>query len=206
MRALSLCSLVVVMSAPWLLAGCQSASVPAPLAESYPYSTQQRLQAAEHWALLARHEAEQMLLNERLRVIPLYIRPVSDGAGGEFFRSYRNFLTSALVARGARISTVQEGAAEVQISVELIQHRGRNTDNPPTMLPILAYDWLYGGASASVNDEVVITTQALESARVLYSGSNRYYINADDRRQYSAPATTAQPLIVPVFPVTNRWY
>lgn len=208
MRAPSLCSLVAVMLAPVLLAGCQlssSSSAPSPLPVSYPLTTQQRLQAAEHWALLARYEAEKMLMNERMRILPLYIQPAGNGVGGDFFRSYHDLLTTALVARGARISTVPDGAAEVRVLVETIQHRDRDLGNPPSVWPKLMRDWFYGNGSSAGNDEVVITTQVLESSRVLYSGSNRYYINEGDRRHYVEPATTGRPLL-PVFPVTNRWY
>lgn len=201
MRALFLCSLAIVMAAPLLLTGCSSSPLSVPLAESYPRSTQQRLQAVEHWALLARHEAEQILLNEHLRVVPLYIKPVEAGAGGEFFRTYRQLLLSALAARGARLSTVPQGAAEVQINVDAVHHRERQFVRPASEAPALLQNLVLGDA----DDEVVITTQVIESERIVYSSSNRYYINATDRRQYLIPETTGQPLM-PVFPATNRWY
>lgn len=204
MRALSLCSFAAITLFPLMLAGCQTSSVSSPLAVSYPLSTQQRLQAAEHWALLARYEAEKMLMNERIRILPLYIQPVDAASGGEFFRSYRDLLTSALVARGARVATTPEQTAVIQIRVEPIQHRGRDAGNPPSLIPSLVRNWFYGSGSTSGDDEVVITTQILESSRVLYSNSHRYYINEGDRRQYIVPVGTGQPLL-PIFPVTNRW-
>ena len=51
-----------------MLSGCFYANTSqAPIATTYPYTEQQRMQAAHHWDVLARHEATQILQRERVR-------------------------------------------------------------------------------------------------------------------------------------------
>lgn len=232
-RFLTLLPSALVCTGSLLLAGCFAVGTSqAPIATTYRISDQQRMQAAHHWEILARHEAERMLEIERLRVLPLHIMAPPYSAGpGEFYRGYRDLLTSELVSRGARVSTVPAQAAEVRFTVETVKHRDRSFIRPPegafTTLAVgvavasLAYnhwaepalalipgamlaDAFSGSWTYTGDDEVIITTQVIENQRIIYSSSNLYYINAGDRRQYAPPSGPAKPLL-PILPVTNRW-
>ena len=121
-----------------MLSGCFYANTSqAPVATTYPYSEQQRMQAAHHWDVLARHEATSILQRERVRNRDLHISEADHGelhaySGGEFERGFRTLLTSELVSRGANLTTVPTAnSANITIGVEVVEHRDRGFIRPP---------------------------------------------------------------------------
>lgn len=121
-----------------MLSGCFYANTSqAPIATTYPYTEQQRMQAAHHWDVLARHEATRILQRERVRNRDLHINPADQEAlhaysGGEFERGFRTLLTSELVSRGANLTTVPTAnSANISIDVEVVEHRDRDFVRPP---------------------------------------------------------------------------
>lgn len=121
-----------------VLSGCFYANTSqAPIATTYPYTEQQRMQAAHHWDVLARHEASSILQRERVRNRDLYITAADHAefqaySGGEFERGFRTLLTSELVSRGANLTTVPTtNSANISIGVEVIEHRDRGFVRPP---------------------------------------------------------------------------
>lgn len=225
--------LALAVCACGLLAGCSSSNTAqAPVATTYPYAEQRRMQAAHHWEVLARYEVEQMMGHERLRVLPLYLgEPPYSSESGSFHRGFRDLMTSELVKRGARVSTVPEHAAQIRIRLEAVRHRDRSFIRPPKgafttlalgvmvashaythwaepsllLLPgALLADAFSGNWTYTGDDEVIITTQVVESQRIVYSSSSLYYINAGDRWQYGVPNVPSRSLL-PMMPVTERW-
>nr|WP_290825818.1 hypothetical protein [Halomonas sp.] len=121
-----------------MLSGCFYANTSqAPIATTYPYTEQQRMQAAQHWEVLARHEASSILQRERVRNRDLYITAEDSAelhaySGGEFGRGFRTLLTSELVSRGANLTTVPTtSSANISIGVEVVEHRDRGFTRPP---------------------------------------------------------------------------
>jgi len=121
-----------------MLSGCFYANTSqAPVAVTYPYTEQQRMQAAHHWDVLARHEATSILQRERVRNRDLHISEADHGelrtySGGEFERGFRTLLTSELVSRGANLTTVPTtNSANITIDVEVVEHRDRDFIRPP---------------------------------------------------------------------------
>jgi hypothetical protein len=121
-----------------MLSGCFYANTSqAPVAVTYPYTEQQRMQAAHHWDVLARHEATSILQRERVRNRDLHISEADHGelrtySGGEFERGFRTLLTSELVSRGANLTTVPTAnSANITIDVEVVEHRDRDFIRPP---------------------------------------------------------------------------
>ncbi len=122
-----------------LLSGCFYANTSqAPIATTYPYTEQQRMQAAHHWDVLARHEATSILQRERVRNRDLYISAADDNdvstyRGGEFGRGFRSLLTSELVSRGANLTTIPTvNGAIITVDVDVVEHRDRGFVRPPT--------------------------------------------------------------------------
>ncbi|PRY61389.1 hypothetical protein B0H98_11211 [Vreelandella songnenensis] len=221
-----------------MLSGCFYANTSqAPIATTYPYSEQQRMQAAHHWEVLARHEASSILQRERVRFRDLHITESDNQAlhfysGGEFERGFRTLLTSELVSRGANLTTVPTpNAANIHISVDVVEHRDRGFVRPPTgaftalatgiavaTIPInrwaepslglipaaIGADIVSGSWTHTGNEEVIITTQIIDGERILYSSSNIYYINAGDRRQY-APHRVPRAPVTPTVSITDTW-
>ncbi len=122
-----------------MLSGCFYANTSqTPIATTYPYSEQQRMQAAQHWEVLARHEAAGILASERVRFRDLHVLAPEHAqygsyySGGEFERGFRTLLTSELVSRGGSVTTQpRANGATVQIDVEVVQHRDRGYTRPP---------------------------------------------------------------------------
>ncbi|QJQ97135.1 hypothetical protein HIO72_11630 [Halomonas sp. PA5] len=220
---MSACSLIVAA----LLGGCTYNASQAPVATTYPYSEQQRMQAAHHWEVLAQYEVERMMRRERLRNLPLYV--VGDNDSREFQRNYRTLLTSHLVSRGAQVATVPGLGGEVHVDVNVIRHRDRGfvrprhgsittlaagvrvaaftleqwSDPTLTLLPLaVAADVFSGGWTHTGNEEVVITTQVINNQQILYSSSHIYYINAGDIGHYMVPPAPPAP---PSISLSNEW-
>ncbi|WP_346799301.1 hypothetical protein R5M92_07655 [Halomonas sp. Bachu 37] len=138
-----------------VLSGCFYANTSqAPIAVTYPYTEQQRMQAAHHWDVLARHEANGILRNERVRFLNLYFPDGSEeingytyrGSGGEFKRGFRSLLTSELVSRGAVLTTQPRvNGAQIHVDVEVVEHRDRGFIRPP----VGAFTALAGGVAVA---------------------------------------------------------
>lgn len=205
-----------------LLSGCFVANTSqVPMATTYPYSEQQKMQAAHHWDVLAEYEAAGIMRSSALRGRPLYINPTP--ADSPFARSYDDLLASQLVSNGALVRTDPLAAAQLDYRVQVVEHQDRDFVRAPvgtwtalsagvavTTLPINNWsepalalipgaalvDAFSGSWESVSNQEVIVTTQVSENNRILYSSSNIYYINAGDAGQYESP----KPLSV-----TNAW-
>ncbi|GAA5178681.1 hypothetical protein [Modicisalibacter zincidurans] len=204
-----------------LLGGCVANTSQVPMATTYPYSEQQKMQAAHHWDVLAEYEAAGILRSASLRGRSLFINPTQ--AGSTFAQSFGDLLTSQLVSNGALVRTDPINAARVDYRVQLVEHQDRDYVRAPVgtwtalsagiavatlpinnwsepalaLIPGAALVDAFSGSWESVsNQEVIVTTQVSENDRILYSSSNIYYINGDDAGQYESP----KPL-----PVTDAW-
>lgn len=214
-----------------MLGGClYSNAAQVPMATTYPYSEQQRMQAAHHWQVLAKHEAQGILQHSNLRNTPLYLPEQNDATSGEFARGYRALLTSELVSGGAIVRTRPEQAARLDFDVEVVNHSDRGFIRPyPGVIslaslgtgiavlvapspnaglallpPAVAADITSGSWTHVGDEEVIITTEIVDSQHVLYSSSNIYYINRGDREHY-APHRIPKPPPVPKVRLDGRW-
>lgn len=119
------------------LSGCFYANTSqAPIATTYPYTEQQRMQAAHHWNVLARHQADRIIGNDRTRFRDLYLQPSADDSvspeGGEFGRGFHDLLTSQLVSRGVRVVQAPHAdSATLRVNVEVVEHQDRDFIRPP---------------------------------------------------------------------------
>ncbi|SDL02051.1 hypothetical protein SAMN05661010_00776 [Modicisalibacter muralis] len=216
---------IVALSAV-LLSGCFNVNTSqAPLASTYPLSEQQKMQAAHHWRVLATHEAKQMLHNPHLTGKVLFVSGEEEGSS--FAQGFHSLLTSQLVSNGAYVSTNPINTARIDYRVQVVKHRDREYVRAPqgawTALaagiavatipfnhwsePALALipaaglvDAFSGNWVAPSNKEVIITTQAIDGDRILYSSSNIYYINAGDSDHYRDGADSLKTISI-----TDRW-
>lgn len=221
----------IVSTISLVLSGCfYTNAAQVPMAKTYPYSEQQRMQAAHHWQVLAEYEATGILQQPHLRATPLYLPKHTDHPRGEFARGYRSLLTSELVSGGAIVQKEPGGAATVDFDVEVINHsdRGFIRPYPGTMTlaalatgisvlvapssnaalalipPVAGADVTSGSWTSVSQEEVIITTKITDNERVLYSSSNIYYINQGDRRHYDPPRAP-KPKPIPRIPLDNQW-
>lgn len=236
-NALPWLRLFAIGAASVALSGCFSTNTSqAPIATTYPYSEQQRMQAAHHWDVLANHQASSIVSQPETRFRDLYILPPSDEVspmqGGEFGRGFRDLLTSQLVSRGMRVvQAPHENSASVRVNIEVVEHRGRRFIRPPNgilttlaggiavatypishwrepalaLLPLaVAGDVYSGNWTSEGNEEIIVTTQIVDDNQILYSSSNIYYTNHEDRRHY-APNQVVKPPAIPTISISDTW-
>jgi len=111
--------------------GCASKNLEYPRATTFPYSTQQKMQAAAHWNILAANEAK--LISSKLAGSPvIHISCQSSGCSDKgvnnspFAEAYREFLTSHLVNNGASVAIQKEpGAYSLEYHVQVVTHNDR---------------------------------------------------------------------------------
>ncbi|MDW5375703.1 hypothetical protein R6258_02110 [Halomonas sp. HP20-15] len=216
--------LLTGLSSSLLLSGCFAANTSqAPMAKTYPYSEQQKMQAAHHWDVLAEYEAAGILRSSALRGRSLFLNPTHGES--PFARSFDDLLTSQLVSNGALVRTDPINAAQIDYRVQVVEHKGRDFIREPmgtwtalsagiavatwpvnhwsepalALIPAAALVDAFSGSWESVSpQEVIITTQVSENNRILYSSSNIYYINAGDADHYRNDASR-------LLPVTDAW-
>lgn len=194
-----------------LLQGCYSVhTAQAPVATTYPLTSQQKMQAAHHWQVLARHQAELLASNGSLRLEPLHVDSSQSGAS-PFNEAFDSLLTSQLVSRGLNVKTSNINTVNISYKAQVVRHQDRslmrasegtwtalaagiavatlpfNNWSEPSLalIPVAAAADLFSGGWASRSShEVIITTQAVDGDRIVFSSSNIYYINAGDKDHY----------------------
>lgn len=207
------------------LTGCFNVNTSqAPIATTYAYSEQQKMQAAHHWNVLASHEAEQILQNQRISDKPFHIK--NDSSTSPFNKAFNSLLTSQLVSRNANVTLSSHNSLLVDYDVQIVEHSDRGAIRPPqgaltalaigiavatvpynnwtepslALIPAAGLADVFSGSWTSETDyEVIITTQVIDSNRVLHSTSNIYYINGGDKNHYKT-ATPAREINL-----TNSW-
>ena len=199
--------LIVLACLP--LTGCfELNTAQSPLATSFPVSNQQKMQSAQHWSVLANHQAELLAKNSELEGQPMFID--SRKSRSKFSRSYKSLLTSALINNGVIVSTTPLGAANITYDVSLVEHSDRDPNRMPlgywtaltagvwvasevtspvvgTLAAAAGVDAFSGNSiNADTDHEVIITTQVALNERISYSSSNVYYVNNGDTGNYSS--------------------
>lgn len=202
-----------------LLAGCQSQL---PMASSYPMAAQHKMQAAEHWNILAADVADRIreAIDDRVELKLLAI-DVDTDQSGPFHEVFQNLLKSELVFRGLQVADQQENQLEVKYKVQVIRHGERYQRPPPGLLTALGSglsvmrDHLtvkanYAAAPLGLladigvgylnfhsNHEVVVTTELIWKNRYVVHCSDIYYINDPDYKHYGDPISTEAEVPMP---------
>lgn len=217
-----------LVAASLVLTGCFNVNTSqAPIAKTYAYSEQLKMQAAHHWNVLAAHQAEQILASERLKGQTLYIAD-ADGHSA-FNEAFSALLTSQLVSRHGSVSLNSGNSLQVSYQVQVVEHQDRGAIRAPhgawtalaagiavatipynnwsepslALIPVAALVDVFSGSWVSEsNQEVVITTQVSDNQRILYSTSNIYYINGGDSDHYKA---IRSPAPAQSMSVTDSW-
>lgn len=113
---------------PLLFCGCRS-QVPKPT--SYKFSTQQKMQAAQHWDVLAQDVASQIAKKLNNRNVenrnPLYVQNDSKLT---FTDAFYDLLVGHLIDRGVPVTNNKQGAIVAQYDVQLIRHSANNSQRP----------------------------------------------------------------------------
>lgn len=176
----------------------------APLSSGYPLSTQPKMQALAHWDQLAANVAKNCAKalehfhpegDVRVYVAPLEATP--------FGKSYRESLLTRLVDYGVPISFSPDGAAVLEVSLELVSHHrtiertrtGRRYAVEPGFVqrkdpqglyapvPVISEESGFFDAPAP-ETEVQVNSALIHRGGYLYRDSSIFYVDARDRAHY----------------------
>jgi len=187
-----------------LLLSCTSQ---VPVATNYPYTEQQKMQAAYHWQVLAADVVKRMRKNISIPkdasvfVAPAFYSPdkenpavwtaadsltIADESNRfltiPFKRAYRNFLIERLVKAGYKVVD-NEGAAELRMlfDLQVVKHADRPVRSPRLLAKIgRLFAGSLDGAYVGIEAskyEAIITTSIRNGNTYLTSHTGTYYIN-----------------------------
>lgn len=176
----------------------------APLPTGYLFSTQQKMQAMQHWDGLAEKIArntsralDHFLPNETL---PVYIVPGEDTA---FARSFRESVLTYLVGYGVPVTLVADSAVTLETNIEFVAHhrtldrnseglraspepgfrQAKNKLGKYERVPLVGEESGYFDAKTP-RTEVQINTSLMHQGDFLYRDSSYFYVDIADWRQY----------------------
>jgi len=199
--------------------GCSSVSVnsdqssqlvtaQAPISSGYLLSTQPKMQAMAHWDLLADKVAkncgaslDHFYPSENVRV---YVTPLG---ATPFAKVYREALLTRLVDYGVPIAFEPEGAAILEVSLELVTHRRvldktrsgsrraidpgfrqrKNSAGLYESVPVVAEESGYFDAPTP-DSEIQINSALVHKGAYLYRDSSIFYVNGPDSAHYRLQA------------------
>lgn len=192
-----------------LLAGCNSQI---PYATTYKMTGQQKMQAAEHWNILAADVADRVraALDDRVELRLLAVDVDTDQERGPFHKVFKELLASQLVQRGVQVPDKPENQLELVYSVQVVRHGMRFQRPPPGILTLIGAgvsvsrditaSFIYGAAPAGLladvavghltshsEQEIVVTTRLVWKNRYVMHASDIYYINDADNLHYGEP-------------------
>lgn len=183
-----------------------SCSSQAPVAKSYPYSEQHKMQAAHHWDLLA---ADVVVQVGKTQVSPTKAIYVAAPAGEmtPFKEAFRNLLITQLVKEQYRVVDKEQGSMKITYDVQIVHHDsgrfvrpGRGVIFIPVAVGVYIiknagevaehwWPWALGGALAAeevigrsdffgtTDFELLVTTTLMDGNVYVMSHTNIFYIN-----------------------------
>ncbi|MCB1876899.1 MAG: hypothetical protein KDH88_13080 [Chromatiales bacterium] len=201
-----------------LVSGCTIYSE-SPLETHFPYSTQQKIQAAHHWDVIAEDVAARINdvgdTNSRALVVS------TNDAHTPFNHAFHNMMLTHLVQKGHRVhEQAEHGDLNVHYTLQVVEHKDRESirwplgyptgfalaagaiavlhelHNPELLLiPAVAAAEILPGQveSDAPPTEVVITCTVMDGNRYVAAYTDLYYINAGDTANYQAPAQVVRP-------------
>jgi uncharacterized lipoprotein YajG len=153
------------------LTACANTTSQVPLADSYPYSTQQKMQAAHHWDVLAEDVA--VRLNGHFQQASLLNRPINvvPSNSSAFQAGFEDLLISQLVNKGFDIRDNNAEALKLKFDTQVVSHSDRGYIRPKngtyTTLAMLATGvW----AAVGIADNSTTVKDALIATGVIGSG------------------------------------
>ena len=113
-----------------------------PIASTYEYTTQQKMQAAHHWDVLAEDVASR--LKEHINKSPVAGRTINvvSGNNSPFQDAFEDLLITQMVNQGLDIRDNNNGRLKLKFKTQVISHSDRGYVRPPddthTKLALLA--------------------------------------------------------------------
>ena len=188
----------------------QTSRVPVPT--GFPLTTQATLESAQHWHATAQNLVERLVLAYRRHypdaARPVFVAPMGTTAFGKNFRA---FVVSSLSAQGVPVASLPDGAAVLEASSELIQHRWnhesssiRNVVEPGfhqhpdesgryQKVPVVRED-RNAYTRYAPETEFILIASLYEGGNLIFQESSIFYIPQEERILYQkAPAISPSP-------------
>jgi len=212
-HTIALAYVIVVCCTVILVTACSQVPYPT----TYEFSTQKKMQAAEHWHVLAKDIAS-TIASKVQKGTSLYVYKDNKAPVYSFLGS---FLEEELLNNGFDVSTKQKpGTLPVLIDAKVLEHSDRYLRNPPGLITALTSGiWvardiaLYGseggaialslGTAAGIDlldgsitgplsrHEVLISVKVISNDQILMSSNSLYYINSKESWHYDGSPYTA---------------
>lgn len=113
-----------------LLSGCATPYSPVPLATNFPTTKQEKLQAAEHWGIIASHIEKQVMTELRkTSARPIYV--ATPASPTPFQQALTNQLISSLVKDGHVVSRSPAGALQLSLDVQALTFSPKRAQSVP---------------------------------------------------------------------------
>jgi len=173
-----------------VLAGCATPYSPVPIASTFPTTRQEKLQAAAHWDVIAKHMSQQLIAEmKKGPQRPFYIAETPQSS--PFQRALTAQLISALVNQGQVVSRGPAGSLRIDLDVQALTFA---PDRPQSR---------YAGLPAAIGAGVWILSDsdpafAVAAAASGFDGYNWY------SSQY-APGDTPQTELIITASVTDQF-
>lgn len=201
---------IVLFSFMLFVSGCTQ--VPYPV--TYPFAKQEKMQAAQHWDILAADVAKQVKTSrskhKELRHIPVFVQPVDQTPFGKIFH---NLITSRLIQNGVPVSPYENDSLHFSYDARVLQHSKRDIKNPPLLysavglgitvtrnvdsddlkhiafpIGLIADGIRSATAGKTPNEEVIISLALKHNDTFIIHRSDIYYINKSDGWHYDTNA------------------
>lgn len=203
-------TLMTVLALVPVLVGCSQ--VPKPSAHVMSY--QKKMQAAQHWQVLAQDVASQV--NQDYASIAgsgIYVEPQS----GVFGKAFTSLLKTELIQAGVPLSESAQNAVLLAFDVQLVRHKAEWPDRRDRTQPGLwtavatgirvarnvtenmiipagvALDLWAGTWTTLPEHEVLITTSLEKDGNCVMRRADLYYVNDRDSGQYVPPLPQGTP-------------
>lgn len=186
-----------------------------PVATTYPVSFQKKMQAAEHWDILASDVANRLHDNligsgqQQGRPVSLYVQqPRYNSTFGEAFH---NLLITHLLERGFLVSENPANGLPLNYDIQVVTHKDRGFIRPmpglftalagsvyvlrsvaddsstaAVMLGAVGLDVVTGYITDNPNSEIIVTTSVMSGDRYVARLRDIYYISDNNVGQYIA--------------------
>src|ERR1043166_2904644 len=177
-----------------LLAGALGCKTNVPMVRHHPATLQTKLQAVDHWRIMAQELAERIASEPGLKTKGLYVQPLEEPSS--FAEAYRKLLISELMHRSVKLAETPELApVRVSIANQLVSHGDREfLCNPTTIFSAIGLgvrNFFVGdglGTDWQTREELLVTTQVHENEVLRLLDTQIVYVSPNDASLYTAQA------------------
>ena len=177
---------------------------PVPLATAFPVSLQPKMQAAEHWQVLANDFAARIANIPNPQNRPIYL--VRKNRHAPFTEAFESYIETALVSSGYVVTSSPVGARMVDYSVQPVIHGRANDIYPSTSIPlravVLATDLVVGSYVSPSRAEVIVTLAVADQdpfRHELMRQARNFYVRPGDAWHYPIVHLTALGAGPPIY-------